>query len=115
MKLSTGNGFMSIDMSTTAAVFETDFPYIVLPEIHARQPEEYIGMYNAGEDWDRNHIRSIDCNMRQLMENITLTLGEQDFVMTPWEYTMEVDVQVLGIHGTKCLSAFQPHHEYCWL
>jgi hypothetical protein len=107
-KLNIGDG--SLDFEGGVAVFETDFPFIGLPESYVMLVDQYLGMDNAGKSWD--HLRSIDCSKRKLLGNITITLGEEDFVISPWEYTIEADMTKLGIKGKRCVSAFRPKEEY---
>jgi hypothetical protein len=47
-----------------------------------------------------------------VLQNITITLGEEDFVMTPWEYTIEVNMKDLGYSEKRCMSAFMPKQAY---
>jgi Eukaryotic aspartyl protease len=108
MRMSIGDG--SFDFDDGVAVFETDFPFIGLPENYAMLLDQYLGMDNAGKSWE--HLRSIDCKKRKMLENITITLGEEDFVISPWEYTIEVDMSDLGVSGKRCVSAFMPKEGY---
>jgi saccharopepsin len=48
----------------------------------------------------------IDCSRRDELDNLTLTLGDHDFVIAPYQYTIEMDVEEWG--GHRCISAFGP-------
>ncbi|KAE9364993.1 acid protease [Stipitochalara longipes BDJ] len=97
-----------LDLKGGSAVFETDFPFIGLPGKLVRILDEQFGMDNVGKSWDR--IRSIDCSRRKLLHNITIVLGGEEFVVSPWEYTVETDMGDLG-GGRRCVSAFVPNED----
>jgi len=104
-KLSIGDA--SVDFDGGVAVFETDFPFIGLPENYVTLLDRYLGMDNAGSSWE--HLRSIDCSERRRLENITITLAGEAFVISPWEYTIEVET---ADSGKRCASAFMPNEDY---
>ena len=98
--ISIGDGFASLD--GYVAILETDFPGIGLPEDFVMLLENYLGMERKGE---RDQFPSIDCAKRDKLEDFTITLGGHDFVVSPYEYTLEVELDNWG--GEKrCISAF---------
>jgi len=106
LSVNDGEGLV-LDLKGTA-VFETEFPFIGLPEKYVRILDEQLGMQNAGKSWD--YIRSIECSGRRLLHNITIVLGGEEFVVSPWEYTAEADMGDFG-GGRRCVSAFVPNAE----
>ncbi|KAN0089063.1 acid protease [Hyaloscypha variabilis] len=97
-----------LELNGGTAVFETDFPFIGLPEKYVRILDKKLGMKNAGKEW--GWVRSVDCSRRKLMQNITIGLGGEEFVVSPWEYTVEADMGDLS-GGRRCVSAFVPNED----
>lgn len=65
---------------------------LFLPERYVKVLEENLGLESTGRYWDS--IRSIDCSQRSLLENITITLAVEKFVVSAWEYTTETDIEI---------------------
>jgi saccharopepsin len=97
---------LELNLGGTIAVFETEFPFIGLPGELVKILDAQLGMDNAGKGWE--HLRSIDCSKRKLLHNITITLGGEEFVLSPWEYTIETDAGGFS-EGRRCASAFVPN------
>lgn len=100
--LSIGNGTASL--KGYVATLESDFPLIGLPDSIVMLLLKYLGMERK-----TNHDMeppSIDCARREELENLTISLGKHDFVITPWEYTMEMKSEVWG--GKRCMTALYP-------
>lgn len=53
---------------------------------------------------------SIYCAKRVELEDFTLTLSGHDFVITPYEYTIEMDAEEWG--GHRCISAIVPMQDF---
>ena len=83
------------------AILKTDYPGIGLPEIMAGQLNSYLNM----QDMSRN-LPSVHCSMRKGMPEVTVQLGKEDFILTPYDYTLEVDIGDIG--GHRCVSLFMP-------
>jgi saccharopepsin len=104
-----GHGYASL--YGYVATIESDFPGIAIPELYALMLNKYLGMEN------RDGLReppSIDCAKREKLEDLTITLAEEKFVLSPWDYTMEMDMGWIdGKKGERrCVSAFMslPDH-----
>ena len=97
--ISIGDGSASLE--GYAATLESDFPLIALPWDFVTLLEKYLGMERKG---DRYAPKSIDCSKREELEDFTITLGGHDFVITPFDYTIEINKKEWG--GHRCISAF---------
>ena len=110
LSINDGKGLV-LGLRVGSAVFDTEFPFIGLPERYVRILDENLGMKNAGKGWE--NLRSIECGRRKMLHNITLTLGDEEFVISPWEFTVETEMET-GSGGSemRCVSAFVPNeHE----
>ncbi len=76
---------------------------MALPEDHVHLLNRYLGMK---EGVNGAEPPSIDCEKRGTLENLTITLGQHDFTISPWEYTIEVDMGRKS--QRRCVSAFYP-------
>jgi hypothetical protein len=47
---------------------------------------------------------SIECAKREMLEDFTITLGGHDFVISPYEYTLEAELEGRG-GERRCLGA----------
>ena len=97
--ISIGEGEASLE--GYAATLESDFPLIALPGNFVMLLEKYLGMENKG---DQYAPKSIDCSKRDELEDFTVTLAGHDFVLSAYEYTIEMDKKEWG--GHRCVSAF---------
>lgn len=97
--ISIGDGSASLE--GYAATLESDFPFIALPEDLVTLLENDLGMERKGGPYTP---KSIDCSKRDELEEFTITLGEHDFVITPYEYTIELTMEDWG--GHRCFSVF---------
>lgn len=59
LEIDDGEGFI-LGLEGGTAVFETDSPFVGLPEKYVKVLEEKLGMESTGKGWDS--IRSIDCS-----------------------------------------------------
>jgi hypothetical protein len=107
LSINDGEGLV-LSLGGGKATFETEFPFIGLPEKYVRILDEALGMVNAGKSWE--NIRSVDCSERKMLHNISISLGREEFVISPWEYTIETDMGDLG-GGRRCASAFVPNED----
>jgi Eukaryotic aspartyl protease len=109
LSINDGEGLI-LGLAGGAAVFDTEFPFIGLPERYVRILDENLGMKNVGKGW--GNIRSIDCDRRKMLHNITITLGGEQFVVSPWEFTVETEME-MGNGGSerRCVSAFVPNEQ----
>jgi saccharopepsin len=90
----------SVELEDYVATLESDFPLIGLQDEYVKLLNNYMGTetkINFGAP-------SIDCRKRDQLENLTIRLGEHDFVIGPYEYTWEVYLQEWK--GLRCVSAF---------
>jgi saccharopepsin len=97
--LNIGSKFTSL--AGFKAVFETDYPFIGLPENQILLIDRSLGMKRMRGD---HYPDLVDCAKRRHMDNLTITLGDEDFVLSPWEYTIEIG----SGDERRCLSAFMP-------
>jgi hypothetical protein len=96
--ISIGGG--SVLLSDYVATLESDFPFIGLREEQVTLLNNYMGM----ETRKRSEAPSIDCSKRDELGDMTIVLGEHDFVIGPYEYTWEVYLE--DWEGIRCVSAF---------
>jgi len=100
-----GNGTAYYEKGCVASI-ESEFPVIALPEDHVLLLLKYLGMEHKGG----REPPSINCSRRAVLENLTFKLGEHDFVITPWEYTIEMQSTDFG--GKRCMTALYPLPSY---
>lgn len=100
--MSLGSGF--IDLDSYIASFETDHPFIGLPVQYVAQLNRYMGM----ESKNSNGPLSIDCSKRRQLDNLTITLSGEDFIISPWEYTIETQLSGFEKGEKRCVSVFAP-------
>lgn len=93
-----GMGEGEIMYEDYVAILESDFPFIALPADDVYLLHRYLGMKV------RDGIWSIDCLERDSLEALTITLGGHDFVIGPYEYTIEANIGGQG--EVRCVSAF---------
>jgi saccharopepsin len=96
--ISIGGGTASLE--GYAALLESDFPLIALPGDLVMLLETHLGM----EQIAPYAPKSIDCSKRDGLEDLTLTLGGHDFVISAYEYTIEMEKESWG--GHRCISVF---------
>lgn len=107
--MSLGPGSASLE--GYVATLDSDNPFISLPFDFVYFLYEYLGMEQKGDTMGPYPIPfSIDCAKRAELEDFTLTLGGHDFVITPYEYTIEMDVEEWG--GHRCIGAILPLPNY---
>jgi hypothetical protein len=70
--------------------------------------ENYLGMEREGP---MDPHLSIECAKRDTLEDFTTTLGRHDFVISPYEYTLAVELEGWG-RERRCLSAFVGRPEW---
>jgi saccharopepsin len=103
-KITIGPGWVSL--KDYVASLDSDTPFIGLPGLFVALLCNYLGMEQKGKQGPYPIPYSIDCSRRDELDNFTLTLGDHDFVITPYQYTIEMDVEEWG--GHRCISAFWP-------
>jgi hypothetical protein len=103
-KITIGLGWVSL--KDYVATLDSDEPFIALPELFVVLLYNYLGMEQKGKQGPYPIPYSIDCSRRDKLDNFTLTLGDHDFVITPYQYTIEMDVEEWG--GHRCISGFWP-------
>jgi len=96
--LSIGGGSVLLD--DHVATLESDFPFIALREEYVTLLNNYMGM----ETRERSGAPSIDCAKRDELDDMTIGLGDHEFVIGPYEYTWEVYLEEW--EATRCVSAF---------
>ena len=99
--ISIGNG--AVTLKNYVALLETDYPLIALPSEMVENIHYHLGFVFAG---GLDAPLSIDCEMRTTLPDITFKLDGNDFILTPFDYTLEVDNAEVG--GLRCLSLFAP-------
>lgn len=82
------------------AVLETDYPLIGLPRVMMDRIHHHLNFTLAGGP---DMPLAIACQDRALLPNITITLANHEFTLTPFDYTLEVD---LDKSQMLCLSLF---------
>lgn len=102
--VSAGDFFVSLNGRIASLV--TDFPLIALPDEIDSSLSKYLGM----EQIDGYLVYRIGREKRTDLRDVTISLGGHDFVLTPYQYTLEVDMEELG--GHTCLSAFTSSMSY---
>jgi saccharopepsin len=109
ISMSLGPGSASLE--GYAASLESDFPFIGLPLDFRFFLYEYLGMEQKGDTVGPYPVPfSIDSSKRVELEDFTLTLGGHDFVITPYEYTIEMDAEEWS--GHRCISAIVPVQDF---
>jgi Eukaryotic aspartyl protease len=98
--ISVGNGSASLEGYT--ASLDSDFPLITLPEDIVMLLENELGLKRP----NRWMPSSMDCLKRDESEDLIIRLGGYDFMISAYEYTIELDRPEYG--GHRCLSAFHP-------
>ncbi|KAF4621960.1 hypothetical protein G7Y89_g14386 [Cudoniella acicularis] len=95
-----GNGSAEFGEGSEATL-DSDYPMIGFPADIAFLLNDYLGF-----KWERGSKTppAVNCQKRGEMENITITLGEHDFILTPWDYTVEIDADGL----TLCVTVIWP-------
>lgn len=79
--------------------FDSDFPFISLPSDKVMILNHYMGAEVRGLE-----LPSIDCARLDELEDVTIRLGEHDFVISSYEYTYRVYLP--NWDGMRCVSAF---------
>lgn len=102
--ISVGDGTASLE--GYAATLDSDFPLITLPENIVMLLENHFGLKRP----NRWLPSSMDCSKRDESEDLIITLGGYDFVISAYEYTIELDRPEYG--GHRCLSAFRPMERF---
>jgi len=97
-----GSGFINLD--GYIASFETDYPFIGLPAQYVARLNRYMSM----ESKHSNNPLSIDCSKRRQLKNLTITLSSEDFIISPWDYTIETQLSEFEEGEKRCISAFAP-------
>ncbi|RAL68536.1 hypothetical protein DID88_007263 [Monilinia fructigena] len=82
------------------ALLETSYPGIGLPSSLVFSLHNYLGMEHHSLDIPA----SIPCSRRNTLPIITLHLGDHEFPLTAYEYTLEVEREDIG--GHRCVSLF---------
>ncbi|ESZ96388.1 hypothetical protein SBOR_3220 [Sclerotinia borealis F-4128] len=95
----------SYNLRPYIALLETSYPGIGLPSSLVFSLHNYLEMELHGYDIPP----SIPCSRRETLPVITLYLGEHEFPLTPYEYTLEVDREDIG--GHRCVSLFMAREE----
>ncbi|TGO58228.1 hypothetical protein BCON_0057g00140 [Botryotinia convoluta] len=95
----------SYNLRPYIAILETSYPGIGLPSSLVTSLHAYLGMEFRGYDVPP----SIPCSRRDSLPVITLRLGDHEFPLTAYEYTMEVDRTDIG--GHRCVSLFMEMEE----
>ncbi|ATZ52843.1 hypothetical protein BCIN_08g04700 [Botrytis cinerea B05.10] len=95
----------SYNLRPYIAILETSYPGIGLPSSLVTSLHAYLGMEFRGYDVPP----SIPCSRRDSLPVITLHLGEHEFPLTAYEYTLEVDRMDIG--GHRCVSLFMEMEE----
>jgi hypothetical protein len=99
--VSIGNGTAYFEKDCVASI-ESELPVIGLPEDHVLMLLKYLGMERKGD----REPPSIDCSKRAELENLSIKLEKHNFVITPWEYTIEMQSEAFG--GKRCMTALYP-------
>ncbi|KAF7865218.1 hypothetical protein EAF04_006195 [Stromatinia cepivora] len=95
----------SYNLRPYIALLETSCPGIGLPSSLVLSLHNYLEMEFRGHDIPP----SIPCSRRDSLPIITLHLGEHEFPLTAYEYTLEVDREDIG--GHRCVSLFMEREE----
>ncbi|QSZ37173.1 hypothetical protein DSL72_009267 [Monilinia vaccinii-corymbosi] len=95
----------SYNLRPYIALLETSYPGIGLPSSLVFSLHNYLGMEHRGFDIPV----SIPCSRRDALPIITLHLGEHEFPLTAYEYTLEVEREDIG--GHRCVSLFISRQE----
>ncbi|KAB8295922.1 hypothetical protein EYC80_008742 [Monilinia laxa] len=90
----------SFNLRPYIALLETSYPGIGLPSSLVFSLHNYLGMEHRGFDIPA----SIPCSRRNTLPIITLHLGDHEFPLTAYEYTLEVEREDIG--GHRCVSLF---------
>lgn len=90
-----GLGDEYAELTLTGAAIDTGTSLITLPSSLAEIINSKIG---ATKGWSGQY--SIDCDARENLPDLTLTLGSYNFTLTPYDYTLDV--------GGSCISVFTP-------
>lgn len=90
----------SYNLRSYIALLETSYPGIGLPSSLVFSLHNYLGMEHRGFDIPA----SIPCSRRSTLPIITLHLGDHEFPLTAYEYTLEVEREDIG--GHRCVSLF---------
>ncbi|APA11171.1 hypothetical protein SS1G_11366 [Sclerotinia sclerotiorum 1980 UF-70] len=95
----------SYNLRPYIALLETSYPGIGLPSSLVFSLHNYLEMEFRGHDIPP----SIPCSRRDSLPTITLHLGEHEFTLTAYEYTLEVERDDIG--GHRCVSLFMEREE----
>ncbi|KAA8567704.1 hypothetical protein EYC84_008176 [Monilinia fructicola] len=95
----------SYNLRSYIALLETSYPGIGLPSSLVFSLHNYLGMEHRGFDIPA----SIPCSRRSTLPIITLHLGDHEFPLTAYEYTLEVEREDIG--GHRCVSLFIAREE----
>ncbi|KAF5877341.1 putative procathepsin e protein [Botrytis fragariae] len=95
----------SYNLRPYVAILETSYPGIGLPSSLVTSLHTYLGMEFRGYDVPP----SIPCSSRDSLPVIALRLGDHEFPLTAYEYTLEVDRTDIG--GHRCVSLFMEIEE----
>ncbi|KAJ8069277.1 hypothetical protein OCU04_002938 [Sclerotinia nivalis] len=95
----------SYNLRPYIALLETSYPGIGLPSSLVLSLHNYLEMEFRGHDIPP----SIPCSRRDSLPTITLHLGEHEFPLTAYEYTLKVDREDIG--GHRCVSMFMEREE----
>jgi saccharopepsin len=88
-------GDESAELDGTGAAIDTGTSLIVLPSGLAEMINAMIG---AKKSWNGQY--TLDCESRESLPDLTLTLAGYNFTISPYDYTLDA--------GGSCISAFTP-------
>lgn len=92
--------------SNAYALLDTSLPYLILPSAFARNLTAAIGAAR-GPYW----FQHIPCERRQELPLLTFTLGGEDFSISAFEYTLEIE-ELLPHLGRICVTSFMGADEF---
>ena len=88
------------------ALLDTALPYLILPSAMARNLTAAVGA-QRGPYWFHN----IPCARRQELPALTFTLGEHNFSISAFEYTIEIDELAPHV-GRMCIATFMEADDF---